>query len=268
MEVQTDDERFDETEDFEETEDQTETEETIEELKKFKIPRKLNSKLKDNESFYSTELTKLLRVKLTQVEMIEDRGYNIEDDTEFKTLDYQGFYKKFKENNIFQIFSSLSKIYNGEIFVFYPIPTNKQLSANDIDIVFKMIAEKNSIRKYIVIAENNPSSELKKQINNIEARRLFKDGIRIQIFNYNELLWNPSKHFLVPKHIVLTDEEKDDLMKIIDINNLPLILTSDRQSKYIGAEDRQVIKIIRKNINPYSDNIIDTSIGYRLVVNE
>ena len=73
-----------------------------------------------------------------------------------------------------------------------------------------------------------------------------------------------TNHILVPDHIILTDKEKDDLIKKYDIelNQLPKILTSDPVSISIGAESGQVVKIIRKS------HTAKESIAYRLVVED
>lgn len=70
-------------------------------------------------------------------------------------------------------------------------------------------------------------------------------------------------HELVPKHIILTDKEKKNVIKkygIKKLNQFPKMLKSDSIAKMIGAKTGDLIKIIRKN---------DTgkeSIYYRVVI--
>jgi len=57
------------------------------------------------------------------------------------------------------------------------------------------------------------------------------------------------KHDLVPKHVILTKEETNELLdkykiKVID---LPQILTNDPVIFSIGAKEGDVIKILRKS---------------------
>ena len=71
------------------------------------------------------------------------------------------------------------------------------------------------------------------------------------------------KHELVPVHIVLSEEEKKEVMKKYKVENLkqfPRILTSDPVVKALGAKPGDLIKIIRKS------GTAGESIYYRVVV--
>lgn len=70
------------------------------------------------------------------------------------------------------------------------------------------------------------------------------------------------KHEFVPKHEILSDKEKKEILKKFNISEkqLPKILDSDPVIKKIGAKEGQVIKIKRKS--PTAGQ----TIYYRLVV--
>ena len=57
------------------------------------------------------------------------------------------------------------------------------------------------------------------------------------------------KHELVPKHILLSEKEKEELLKNygISLKDLPRILSSDPMAKAINAKVGDIIKIIRKS---------------------
>jgi DNA-directed RNA polymerase subunit H (RpoH/RPB5) len=57
------------------------------------------------------------------------------------------------------------------------------------------------------------------------------------------------KHKLVPKHILLSEEEKEELLKKygITLRELPRILSSDPMAKALNAKVGDVIKIIRES---------------------
>ncbi len=58
-----------------------------------------------------------------------------------------------------------------------------------------------------------------------------------------------SKHELVPEHIVLSEEEANELLKKLNItkSQLPKILASDPMVKKIKAKPGDIIKIVRKS---------------------
>jgi DNA-directed RNA polymerase I, II, and III subunit RPABC1 len=79
---------------------------------------------------------------------------------------------------------------------------------------------------------------------------LFVDqGIRAEHFKEEDLLVNITKHELVPKHILLSDEEKKVLLDRYRLkeSQLPRIQALDPVAKYLGLRKGQVVKIIRKS---------------------
>ncbi len=67
---------------------------------------------------------------------------------------------------------------------------------------------------------------------------------------------------MIPKHIVLTDKEKEDVIKMYGIkklNQFPRILKSDPVVNTLKTKSGDIIKIIRKSG-------ITESIYYRVVV--
>ena len=58
-----------------------------------------------------------------------------------------------------------------------------------------------------------------------------------------------SKHVLIPKHVVLSQREKADLLKRykITVESLPRILKEDPAVAHLSAKDGDVIKILRKS---------------------
>ena len=60
---------------------------------------------------------------------------------------------------------------------------------------------------------------------------------------------NILEHRLVPKHEILSEKEKEELLKKyrIELKHLPRILSTDPVVKAIGAKPGDVLRIIRKS---------------------
>ena len=73
-----------------------------------------------------------------------------------------------------------------------------------------------------------------------------------------------TKHYLVPKHIILSEEEKKELSEKykVSLSDLPKIKISDPALKNLNAKPGDIVKIIRNN--PW----IGEEVYYRVVVED
>nr|AFK37140.1 unknown [Lotus japonicus] len=90
------------------------------------------------------------------------------------------------------------------------------------------IVNKDTLSGVLLIVENNITGQALKAIN------LF--SFKVEIFQITDLLVNITKHVLKPKHQVLTDRQKKNLLKKFNIEEkqLPRMLQSDAIARYYG----------------------------------
>lgn len=84
-----------------------------------------------------------------------------------------------------------------------------------------------------------------------EMRALERTCANLTIYEGRELLYNPSRHILVPRHKVISKEDKEAVMREYQIASdlqFPVISRTDPQAKYLGARKGEVIKIERPSI--------------------
>ena len=77
------------------------------------------------------------------------------------------------------------------------------------------------------------------------------DGM-LQYFHAQELLFNPTKHELVPPHRKLSSNEAKEIMEKYMIKSkgqMPLILHTDVIAKWIGLKQGEIVEITRYNEN-------------------
>merc|ERR1719263_2587443 len=108
---------------------------------------------------------------------------------------------------------------------------------------FQMRMKKEKVSRSIVV--------IKKEITNHANRsmKILKPDLIFDVFGQQELIINIMEHILVPRHILLSNEEKKQLLEKYSVkeSQLPRIQKSDAVSRYLGLERGQIVKIIRNS---------------------
>lgn len=201
------------------------------------------------------ELLKLFNIKRNQIQMMKDRGFNVEEeewllDANVTLEDFADYVRELRDlNKSPTIRNALMNLYNEEgtaqarkpTFVYYA-DVEKGSKSVGYDEVVKFSSFYDTLstkfRKAVIIIPEDFSSKAREHIT---KSLLFK----VQIFKDNELDFNPTLHMLVPKHSLATEEEKKEVLKRYQYNKLPMILTGDAIAKWYSFEIGDLVKIDR-----------------------
>lgn len=182
-------------------------------------------------------------------EMLIQRGDNIDEFEEHEVdINRDDFYNnkdliEFNTDNTSLIFA-LSKNLRTSII------DNLTENENNIDNIFNKINKKNNI--ILIFNNESISSTVVSKLNKFD--RIYqknKNGM-IQYFQINQLLFNPTKHKLVPEHRKLSTTEINEIMEKYLIKNklqMPIIMHNDVIAKWIGLKQGDIVEIKRYNEN-------------------
>jgi DNA-directed RNA polymerase I, II, and III subunit RPABC1 len=167
--------------------------------------------------------------------------------------------RKYSNKSLKEIFEKLKPLINDDQILF-TIDDKKfgiKFVSNFLTTIKKEASienflEKNSdVHKFIII--NRLSDRAVKQI--LEHKNT-------EVFTMDELLIVVIDHYLVPQHILLSPEEKENYLTTFNhqIRDMKKILLNDPIAKFYGAKVGDMFKIIRPSITAGKD------IDYRIVI--
>lgn len=193
-------------------------------------------------------VNKLFKSRGTICEMLEIRGFNVDK------------YKNVSINEIEIMLKTSEKKTTSEIGSIDMTCVNKIGSKAYVKYLLVSKLRSNNFKSLIEeMLENYLETGdtvifiLKDSINNMDAFNnmlegfLNLNGVFIQIFSLDNLLFNIMKHELVPKMRILSDDESKLVLKKYSTtpNQMPQILKSDPSAKFLGVKKGDMCEIIR-----------------------
>jgi DNA-directed RNA polymerase I, II, and III subunit RPABC1 len=184
------------------------------------------------------DIEKLYRARTTVLEMFRDRGYSLSDELFIDSKD--SFKKLFYSKNLdFRVDSE------GKPPVFVKWMLNFKIKPNMIKETIDNIREEgfqvNSPGKIILITKAKPNTNISKIFKDKEFRGT-------ELFWLNTMIFNITKHILVPKHTKISEDDIRKLLAELYIQNkfhLPIMLKSDPITRYLDLSSGDVCKITR-----------------------
>lgn len=179
------------------------------------------------------------RVRKTSMEMLEDRGYQISE--EDQNMNYEDFTDRLEENAIQLIAISHENPLKMAYVTF--ILEARSFSKKDLVALKATMDEKYPTNEVtVIIVQDKQTPQIAKELQNDEYKLY-------EIFSMKNLMFNITHHEIVSKHILLTQEEADLILKQYQTTRaqLPKLLTTDPVAKYYGMKAGDVCKIIRQS---------------------
>ncbi|EPQ52750.1 RPB5 subunit of DNA-directed RNA polymerase [Gloeophyllum trabeum ATCC 11539] len=188
------------------------------------------------------ESAKLWKVNRTIHELVKDRGYQVSDEEIHMDLaTFRSHYANSGgsvDRNQLNFFTNHTYNPQDQIFVFFS--EEKSVGVKTMRKLLGILEEK-SIQRGIIIFPGNMTPSARKVI--VAMSQQFK----LEEFSESDLLVNITHHTLVPRHEVLSPEDKRILLERYRLKEtqLPRIQLADPVARYYGLKRGQVVKITR-----------------------
>ncbi|CAL1264005.1 unnamed protein product [Larinioides sclopetarius] len=205
------------------------------------------------------ECYKLWRIRRTIMQLCHDRGYLVTQEELDQTLEeFKGQYgdkpseRKPARSDLIVLVAHNDDP-TDQMFVFFP--DEAKIGIKTIKTYCQRMQEEN-ISRAIIVVQHGMTPSAKQALVDMAPKYI------LEYFLESELLINITEHELVPEHVVMTPEEKTELLNRYKLkeNQLMRIQAGDPVARYYGLKRGQVVKIIRNS------ETAGRYISYRLVV--
>lgn len=181
------------------------------------------------------------RMYKTLLEMLQDRGYDV-DEMELQ-LDMESWQLQYfdDENS-----ASMTRVYlrpsdNDRALVTFEFETRADKAA--FTTLINKLKEEGVTHAILICPHHVLTPAARRQF-----ARLTDSQYRLEVFEHGEMIFNPTHHDFVPRHIPLSQQDKEAVLERYRINQyqLPQILRTDPIVRYLGVEPGTVLEITRR----------------------
>ena len=199
-------------------------------------------------------LNKFTKSRRTIIDMLELRGFNIENYVNFSSEELNVMIKSLDKKLSYEIMPLDIVVEHKEI-------EDKKCVVKYVHSQFRKLSKisifvKEMIENGIVNENDDLVFIVNDKINNIETfyalfdQLYISDKVFVQLFDMNKLLINITKHELVPSMRIVSEEEKlavKEKYNVESMSNFPLILSYDPVAQFYGVKKGDLCEIIRKS---------------------
>lgn len=189
----------------------------------------------------NAELYKMWRIRRTVLQLCHDRGYLIVQNELDETFDlFKAKYNGQPTREELTLLCAHNNNMDDKIYVFFP--EDPKIGVKVVQ-QYAVRMEEDQVHRAIVIVRAGLTPSAKQAMKNIGPEYVMED------FLESEMLINITEHELVPQHILLTVEEKEELFSRYKLKESQLMkmLTTDPVARYYGFKRGQVVKIVRNS---------------------
>lgn len=193
------------------------------------------------------ETSRLFRIRKTVLELLRDRGYVVLDTEQDLDMPFEEFSQRFEASSFNRDSLTMLKQKaddpSDQIYVFFPEQAaNQSLGVKPISQKSERM-EQDGINRSIIVLKTGLTPHARQAIESLSQG----DRFRMEVFYENELLVNITKHILVPRHQVLSPDDKKALLVRYKLkeSQLPRIQKKDPIARYYGLTQGDVVKITR-----------------------
>jgi DNA-directed RNA polymerases I, II, and III subunit RPABC1 len=186
------------------------------------------------------ETTRLWRIRKTAVQMVHDRGYMVSQaELDMSLQQFKDTFGEDVNREELTILVQSKDDSTNQLYVFFP-PKDEKVNIKLIRRYAERMKEEN-VQRAILVVPNELTPSARAVLTEMASKFL------IESFREEELLVNITEHELVPKHVKLTIDEKDELLKRYRVkeSQLPRIQITDPIARYYGLRRGDVFKILR-----------------------
>ena len=198
---------------------------------------------------YSPLISKIYKSRNILLEILKERGYSVDDYTDFSVTEVQAMYNNKELDMLLE--HSTEKKSNGEnkkLYIKYHLTTRLGSSHiyDYVDDLFDIEEVLTSEDDLIIISKDKTNQTIRDLVEQL----FIKDKKFVNIYNFHDYLFNVLDHEMQPTFRILSNDEKQEIMKrynIVKDKEFPDISRFDPVSQAIGVRPGQLIELIRSS---------------------
>ena len=194
-------------------------------------------------SSYSPLVSKIYKSRNIILQLLEKRGFNVDDYTDFSINEVHIMYNNKQLDMLLENPNTKKKIY-----IKYHLATrlgNSHLY-DYIDDLFDIEDILSNDDDLIIVSKDKMNNTMRNLLEEI----YIKDKKFVTIYNLHDYLFNILNHDMIPEHTILSKEETEAVIKKYNINKMsefPEISRFDKVAMAIGLRPSHICKIVRSS---------------------